>query len=262
MEEKIYFKNADGLKICGILTKLTKLEKDGDKCIILCHGITVDKDEDGIFTELAKKLAEVGFAVLRFDFRGHGESEGNSVDITIAGEERDLRAAMKFLQNLGYKRFGILGASFAGGAVSLFTVKHQNIVKALVLWNAVIDYHSLLEPTLPWSSENFGKDQMKKLERQGFIEIGSSKFKIGQNLFSEMASLQPWKELQKLNIPILFVHGDKDSYVPYSDSVKYSRLKNARLQTIPGGEHGFQENRKSSQLANKVTVEFFLKNLV
>jgi predicted alpha/beta-hydrolase family hydrolase len=66
MEEKFYFKNKDDLKLCGILTKSTKETKS---CIVLCHDITVDKEEGGIFTELAKKLANVGFAVFRFDFR-------------------------------------------------------------------------------------------------------------------------------------------------------------------------------------------------
>jgi predicted alpha/beta-fold hydrolase len=107
MEEKFYFKNKDGLKLCGILTKPTKETKS---CVVLCHGITVDKEEGGIFTKLAKKLANVGFAVFRFDFRGHGESERRSVDMTITGEERDL------------ENFGILGASFAGeGSLSIYS---------------------------------------------------------------------------------------------------------------------------------------------
>jgi len=258
MEEKFYFKNRDGLKLCGILTKP---EKETKNCIVLCHGITVDKEEDGVFTELARKLANVGFAVFRFDFRGHGESEGKSVDMTITGEERDLESSVKFLLGLGYENFGILGASFAGGAVSLYVAKHQEIVKALVLWNAVIDYHSLLESKLPWPKKYFGKEQIQKLERMGFIKIGSSKFKIGRNLFVEMQKLQPWKELQKLRIPILFVHGDKDTYVPYEDYVKYSKLLKAKLETIRGAEHGFHDNKQQEEQADKVTVEFFLKNL-
>jgi pimeloyl-ACP methyl ester carboxylesterase len=62
---------------------------------------------------------------------------------------------------------------------------------------------------------------MQKLERMGFIEIGSSKFKIGKSLFVEMQKLQPWKGLQELRIPILFVHGDKDTYVPYETSTSF-----------------------------------------
>ncbi|MFH0949291.1 MAG: alpha/beta fold hydrolase [Candidatus Aenigmatarchaeota archaeon] len=259
MEEKLYFKNKDSLKLCGILTKP---KRKTNKCIVLCHGITVDKEEDGIFTELAKRLTNVGFAVFRFDFMGHGESEGNSIDMTVTGEKQDLESAIKFLQKLGYKNFGILGASFAGGAVSLFVPSHQNIVKALVLCYALIDYHSLLEPKLPWPRKYFLKAAMKKLEKQGFVEIGSSGFKIGRNLVAEMRKLHPYNELLKLKIPILFVHGNKDIFVPYADSVKYSRLlKTAKLEIISGAQHGFYNSKKHEEHADRVVIEFFLKNL-
>lgn len=259
MEEKVYFKNTDGLKLCGILTKP---QKETQKCIILCHGITVTKDEDGIYTELAKKLADSGFTVFRFDFRGHGESEGNSIDLTITGEKKDLEAAVRFLQDLGYKDFGITVASFGGGAISLFVAENKNIIKAIVFWNAVIDYHSILQPELPWPKENFGAEAMKKLERQDYIEIGSRKFKVGKALFSELRQLKPLREIQSLDIPMLFIHGDKDIYVPYEDSVKYSKLfKNAKLETIEGGEHGFHDNKENSDKADKATAQFFLDHI-
>lgn len=257
MEEKFYFKNSEGLKLCGILTKPSKETR---RCIVLCHGITVDKDEDGIFTELAEKLAKNGFTVFRFDFRGHGESEGDSIDLTVTGEKRDLESAIEFLQKLGYEEFGILAASFGGGAVSLFIGEHPHIVKALILWNAAIDYHNMLEPKVPWTKENFGKEAMEKLEKQGFIEIGSRKFKVGKALFKELRKLHPWKGLQKVEIPMLFIHGDKDTYVPYEDSVKYSNLfRNAKLETIKGGEHGFHDNKRDSDKADEATIQFFLE---
>jgi len=103
---------------------------------------------------------------------------------------------------------------------------------------------------------------MKKLKKNGFIEIGSGKFKVGKNLFGELSKLEPWKELQKLRIPILFVHGDKDTYVPYEDSVNYSKmLKTSKLETISGGGHGFYDNKEQEEEADRVTVEFFSENM-
>ncbi|MFH1181146.1 MAG: alpha/beta hydrolase [bacterium] len=258
MEEKVYFKNGEGLKLCGILTKPSE---ETQKCIILCHGITVNKEEDGIFTKLARRSAQSGFAVFRFDFRGHGESEGNSIDLTVSGEKRDLESAVRFLQNLGYRKFGIVAASFGGGAVALFVPENQDIVKALVLWNANIDYDNTLEPKLPWPKENFGKEAMQKLEEQGYLEIGSGKFKVGKPFFVELRKLYPWKKLQNIKTPILFIHGDKDSYVPYEDSVKYSKLfQNAKLKTIVGAEHGFHEKEEDADEADNATIRFFLNN--
>ncbi len=167
-----------------------------------------------------------------------------------------------FLISLGYKKFGVLGASFAGEAVSLFVATHQAVVKALILWNAIIDYHCLLRPKLPWPKKYFGIEQINKLKKQGFIEIGSSKFKIGTKLYQEIQKIKPWKKLIKFEKPILFVHGDKDYYIPYENSVKYSQFfKNAKLETIIDGEHGFDDNKRHEEQAIKKTIDFFVKNL-
>ena len=259
MEEKVYFKTSGGLTLCGILSKP---KKTTDRCVILCHGITVNKEENGIFTDLARKLCDTGFTVFRFDFRGHGESEGRSIDMTIKGETDDLAAAVKFLQEKGYKKFGILGASFAGGAVSLFTSSHPKTVKALILWNVGIDYGSKIVPVTPWGKKYFGKPAFDRAEKFGFTEIGSKKFKIGKKLMDEIKVLEPWKWLASIDNPILFIHGNKDSYIPYSDSVKYSKLfKNAKLVTIEGGKHGFHDNLKHAEQADRAAIKFFLKNM-
>lgn len=258
MDEKIYFKTSDNLTLCGILT--TPRIKT-QKCVVLCHGITVDKDEDGIFTKLAKELVDVGFSVFRFDFRGHGESEGNSVDLTISGEEQDLEAAVKLLEEKGYKEFGVLGASFSGGAVSYYSFKHQGLVKALVLWNAEIDYKSLNTPITPWDKKYWGQAAYERVEKHGFTEIGSRKFKIGGPLLKEIKVLKPWEELLKLRIPVLFVHGDKDTYIDVADSIKYAKMMNAELEIIKGAEHGFHDLEEHAKFADKVTIEFFKKYL-
>ncbi len=204
----------------------------------------------------------MSFVVFRFDFRAHGESEGKPTEATITGEMRDLEAAVRFLQEKGYKEFGILGASFGGGAVSLFVSKNAKNVKALALWNPVIDYSENINPTLPWTKKYWGKGVFDRVEKFGFTEIGSGRFKIGKGLIEEIKVLRPWEELLKIDIPILFVHGDKDTYVLYGDSVKYSSLfKNAKLVTIEGGEHGFHDDPKRAEKADNATIEFFLKNM-
>ena len=253
-EEKLKFKSEE-LELTGVLTNPEIETKD---CIILCHGITVDKDEAGRFTELAHKIAETGLAVFRFDFRAHGESQGNSIDLTITGEKTDLENAFKFLQKLGFARFGICAASFGGGPALLYTAEHQDIIRALCLWNAVIDYHGFLNPELPWPKENFGPEQMTLLNDKGYIEIGSRNFRLGKEIFKEMLAIEPHKVLKDIHIPILFIHGNKDTYVHYEDSVLYSKIPPvSKLITIEGAEHGFHDKKEWADEADTNTVTFF-----
>jgi len=61
-----------------------KVEKS-TKIIIFAHGMTVDKDDEGIFVRAEKELNRLEFSTLRFDFRAHGKSQGNSItDFTIS----------------------------------------------------------------------------------------------------------------------------------------------------------------------------------
>lgn len=260
MEEEIYFKTSDGLKLCGILS-LPKIKTQ--KCIVLCHGIgDANKEEDGIFTELAYKLCNAGFAVFRFDFRGQGESEGEQINMTVTGEEKDLNAAINFLRNKGFRKFGIVAASFGGGAASLFVGNNPSVIKGLVLWNAGIDYSSKINATTAWGKKYWGKPAFERADKFGFTEIGSSKYMAGKKLMDEIRTLKPFEKLIDLDLPMLFIHGNKDSYIPYSDSVKYSKLfKNARLVTIDGAEHGFHDDPKHADQADKAAIEFFLKYL-
>ncbi|HIH50661.1 MAG: alpha/beta fold hydrolase [Candidatus Micrarchaeaceae archaeon] len=246
---KIYFKNKDGLKLAGILEKP---KSKTNTCIILCHGATVDKEEDGIFTDLSRKLSNAGFATFRFDFMGHGESEGDTINTTIKGEAQDIDSASKLLISKGYKKFGIVAASFSGGPASYFVLSHQDKVKALIYWNSVLEYKSLLKR---WIAE--GNEQ--RLKEKGYIIRRRTRY--GKKLIEEVSELRPWKELYKIKIPVLFIHGDKDSSVPYEQSVKYSKMIKAKLETIHGAEHGFHDSKKHSDQADRTTIEFFSKVL-
>jgi len=260
MEEKVFFKTSDGLRLCGILS-IPKTETV--KCIILCHGIGYHKDEDeDLFKNFAKRLYDLGFTIFRFDFRGQGESGGKSIDMTVSGEVRDIEAAVKYLQKRDFKEFGILSQSFAGGAVSFFSLTHQNIIKTIVFWNSVIDYGQFINPVLPWQVKYWGRPAFERVDEFGFTEIGGNKFKVGKKLMEEIKTLKPWEALLKISVPVLFVHGDEDRFVRVEDSIKYSRMmRNTKLEIIKGADHGFHETPKFAEQGEKATIEFFLKNM-
>ena len=87
-EKKIHF-FSDGLRISGFLSYPPEVPKPVP-VVILLHGFTSHKDEDrietegvGMFRYAAYKFAKSGFACLRFDFRGHGDSQGSFEELRI-----------------------------------------------------------------------------------------------------------------------------------------------------------------------------------
>lgn len=258
-ESKLYFKNQDGIMLCGILAKTPA---PTTKCVFLCHGLTGTGKRGEIFEEMAIRLAEAGIASFRFDFRGHGESEGNYNDITLTGEKRDIEAAFSFLKPMGYRNFGILAASFAAGPVSLYLRENPASAKALVLWNPILEYSWLFESELPWPRANFGLDAMAKLRRQGYIEIGKYRLKIGQSFVNEMNWLKPLEYSRNFSVPTFFVHGDNDNTVPYEHTARYARFfKEAQIATVAGADHGFHDSLSSVKGAAEATKKFFAEKL-
>lgn len=253
--KKIFFNSVDGTKLCGVWHYP---EIKTDKVIILAHGITVDKDELGIFIQLANTLCDNGFVVFRFDFRGSGESDGKSIDITINKEIEDLTAAVNFVCKF-YKRIGILGASFGGGIAALYVEKNQDKIFTLCLWNPVLDYnHCFLNPTTEWL-KNRNIKMFDDIKAKDWTTIGSRNFIVGKKLFDEMVDKFPGKKLQKIKIPTIILHGDHDTHVPYTDSKIYSN-NFCDLVTIKGSDHGFQKP-PFNQIAIDNTLAFFVKNL-
>lgn len=124
MEKRVEFRNEKGEKLVGILHVPGREKGEG---VILVHGYTGNKDEHGFFVNLARRLCERGFLVLRFDFSGHGESEGNFEG--VEKEVKELRRAMKFV---GKKRLILIGLSL-GAVVSVLA--WDNRVKKLILIN-------------------------------------------------------------------------------------------------------------------------------
>ncbi len=254
MEEKIYYES-NGIKLCGILNKTSD-----DKIVILCHGIRGNKEECGSFTELASKLHEVRISSFRFDFNGHGESEGQDYEMTITKEIEDLKNTIIMLKEKGYKHFVLVGGSFGASIVSLLQYHDYEMIKGIVLWYGALDYEYIKYGNL------FSEENKRIAEANGYYLSrslhGNNNFKFSLELFKEIDKYKPYAELQKNQVPKLFVHGDLDTAVPYQLSEKVANsCTNSKFVLIKNGEHTFQNDKKAIEEAVNVTVEYINKIL-
>ena len=87
--------------------------------VILMHGIFSSKDFIPM-PQLARGLAKAGIASIRFDFDGHGKSDGRKQDMTIEKEIADARAVWEYANSLPYvSAVGLLGHSQGGVIASM-----------------------------------------------------------------------------------------------------------------------------------------------
>jgi len=251
-------KTPDGFILDAIFNKVS----GSSKGVVFAHGMTVDKDDEGVFGRAEPRLNELGFSTLRFDFRAHGKSSGNSItDFTISGELNDLDTIISFMKKQGLKWIGLAGASFGGGIAALYASENPQTIQALLLANPAVNFEKgFLNPTTRWAMKHFA-NLYSRIKHKGFIEVANKKFKIGKKLFDEMKLYNPCDVLRKYKGRLLIIHGDKDTKVAYQDVVEcYEKLDNPnkKLEIIKGSEHGFHEEPYEIRVVEKI-VDFFIK---
>lgn len=250
MEEKIHIDSTDTIKLCALIANISK-----DKIVLLCHGIRGDKNERGSFVSLAKEIQKCGYSTIRIDFRAHGESTGIDYEMTISKEVEDIESVLKFLQNRGYKEIIVLGASFGASIISLVNYSQFSEVKALILWYGALDNYNVLR------TDNFLSEKNKEIAlKDGFYKSHNKAgklFRFGVPLFEEINQYKPKENIQKINLPKLFVHGLADTTVPYEVSREaHSKCTNSRLELIENGSHTFDTDKKSLKEAINKTTDF------
>jgi uncharacterized protein len=237
--DALTFRTLDGLHLAG-----TQVRPGGpaNHAVVLVHGGGVTRDEGGFFTRLAAGLAGAGVASLRFDLRGHGDSEGRQEELTLAAILNDIRVALAHIREAtDAKRVSLLGASFAGGLCAYYAAKRPNELDRLVLLNPQLDYKKRTIDSRPyWVNDYLSDDMARQLSEHGFIQFTPT-LKHGRPILNEAFWFEVLALLPEITAPTLVIHGTKDTFVPVESSREAMTLFTAehRLVEIEGSQHGF-----------------------
>ncbi|NOR85815.1 alpha/beta fold hydrolase [archaeon] len=249
METPVTFRNKNGLQLVGIL-HTPKIETS-DKTIILCHGFGGNKTQK-MFVDTARFLCDNNFYVLRFDFTGHGDSEGIYTDYSIKNEVDDLDCAVEFLktQNINIDNIGLVGHSL-GAVISVLYAKEHKNVSSLVLLASALNQKKLL---LLW----YSKEQIYDLKLNGKVDI--EKYTITKEFFDEVKDMDLTLDVSKLKIPALIIHGKKDDTVPveYIMPLFISQTNTFNVEIFDEMDHDFKD-LKSRKIIKERIADWFLK---
>jgi dipeptidyl aminopeptidase/acylaminoacyl peptidase len=232
--ERVSFRS-QGQRISGIL-HLPPMA--GGPCVIACHGLLASKDSDK-YVALGDRMAREGIALLRFDFRGCGESEGRIEESTVSGRIEDLGAALDFVRSYPGldHRVGLLGSSL-GGYVSLIKASRDPEVRAIVTW-----------------ATPFHLDDLES--KKGEEGIPS----LGEGFFSDLRRHRLLPLLPKVS-NCLVIHGEQDELVPVGQAREIFRSLGTpkEIHIIEGADHRLT-NESHRQRAIDLSVAWFRKYL-
>lgn len=173
--EKVEFKSTQGVLLTGKLELPAGGKIKGTA--IFAHCFTCNKNLNAP-THIAKALTQNGFVVLRFDFTGLGESEGEFSNTNFTSNIKDLVAAADFLKE-NFKAPSILIGHSLGGAAAIAAAGLIQSIKALVTIGA---------PYAPNHVTNLFSESIEKIRENGKYEvnIGGRPFDISSSFLDDV----------------------------------------------------------------------------
>ncbi len=231
---KVSFQS-EGYKISGIL-HLPEIENP--PYVITSHGLLSNKESEKYIT-LGEQISREGMGMLRFDFRGIGESEGEEEDNTISKKITDLNAAIDFIRSYSGSgnRIGLLGSSL-GGFLSLMKASTDKEIKAVVIWATPLHMNDLgskkQEEDYPLPPEAFFEDLPKHRLLPLLSNVSNG----------------------------LVIHGEKDELVPVEQALGiFNSLGLPKeIHVIGGADHRLTDPAHRRR-AIELSVEWFKKYL-
>lgn len=228
--EKISFQS-EGMRISGILHLPDHAQPP---CVIASHGLLSSKESEK-YIALGKRMSEEGIAMLRFDFRGIGESEGSEEDNTISKKLADLKAAIDFIRfypGLG-QRIGLLGSSL-GGFLSLIQASRDPEIKSVVTWATPSHL-----------------DDLESKEQEEDYPLPPKAF------FEDLPRHRLLPLLSKVS-NTLIIHGERDELVPTEQAIAiFTHLNLPKEIHIIGGADHRLTHPAHRQRAIELSVEWF-----
>jgi uncharacterized OsmC-like protein/alpha/beta superfamily hydrolase len=199
---RLKFTNQQGLELSARLEK--PVDTHPKAYVLFAHCFTCNKNLTAI-RNISRSLTSAGFAVLRFDFTGLGESEGDFADTNFSSNVSDLVDAANFLKE-NYEAPSVLVGHSLGGAAVLLAAKYIESVKAVATVGA---------PSEPNHVAHQFEANISNIEAEGVAEVhvGGRPFKVKKQFLNDIRSTNLKKEIRGLKKALLVMHAPFDKIV-------------------------------------------------
>jgi exosortase A-associated hydrolase 2 len=139
MNETPFFFDGNGYRLFGVIHDPDV--KPNGHGFVFCHPFAEEKLwAHRVFVNFARTLAQKGYFVLRFDYMGNGDSEGDFSDSSVETYLTDINTAVAWIKtNRPIEAgTGLLGLRFGASLASIAAEKDINLAH-LVLWEPIVD---------------------------------------------------------------------------------------------------------------------------
>ena len=241
--QKITFKNKKGHSLKA------RLELPADRkpvsFALFAHCFTCNKNLSAV-RNISRALTGTGFGVLRFDFTGLGESEGDFADTNFSSNIQDLQAAAAYLEE-NYTAPSLLIGHSLGGAAVLYAAAKIDSVSAVATIGAPSD------PKHVTRLITHGLDEIKT---KGYAEvsIGGRPFTIKKQFIDDLKAVNMSGVLKDLRKAVLIAHSPQDNIVGIDNAAEiFKHAKHPKsFVSLDGADHLLSKAEDSNYIGGVI----------
>ncbi|WP_289017362.1 alpha/beta fold hydrolase [uncultured Ornithinimicrobium sp.] len=171
---------------------------------VMAHCFTCTSDAHAT-TRISRLLAERGYAVLRFDFTGLGDSEGDFAETTFTTNVEDLVTAAAWMGR-EWGDVGLLVGHSFGGAAVIAAAGQIDTVRAVVTVAAPASTDHVRHLLRGARPSDEGEDRLQ-------VDIGGRPFVIGQSFLDDISEQSQTERLGAMDAALLVLHSPQDRVV-------------------------------------------------
>ncbi|MFQ5704035.1 MAG: alpha/beta hydrolase family protein [Gemmatimonadales bacterium] len=216
--------------------------------VVLAHCFTCSRSLK-ITRNLATGIEDGGYAVLRFDFTGLGDSEGDFGTTSVTTNVADVEAAAHYMLRRDFGLAAMVGHSL-GGAATLLAAGNVTEARAVV---------AVAAPSGPNHVRHLfdEKDVQAAMDSgRARVKIADRSFEISAEFFHDLEQHCTPERIASLDRPLLVVHGTADKTVDIEEGERiFDAARQPRwFSAIPGADHMFAQPRHSEQAARAIVT--------
>lgn len=236
MQEKISFKTENDHSLAGVMHRPDVGVPSA--FALFAHCFTCTKNIKAAIN-IAESLCGAGIAVLRFDFTGLGQSEGDFAETSFSSNVTDLIAAADYLRQ-AYSAPAILVGHSLGGTACLAAAAQIPSVKAVATVGSPADAEHVL---------GLLQDNIETIERRGEarVNIGGATFMVREDFVQNARSQSVRDGIRKLHRALLIMHSPADKIVPIEEAARIysSALHPKSFVSLDDADHLLSRERDS-----------------